>query len=173
MLLYNSAGTDNCSTGSDCSTDVTVTLDNLATKLGGIGSHAVVTHYRVDQTHGNPRALWQSYGGASNPYPTPQQFAALRAASEIYVMNRTNFTVSATPVNLQTILPLPSVSLFHICALAANSKQHGFATPSLAPSRVENVSVRATPTVDPPTVFVRWDAPTGGSGCIQTYVWIE
>ena len=112
--------------------------------------------------------MWASMGGSSNPYPTPQQFEALRRASELPVLSRVNFTVTSTPMVLETTLPQPAVSLFHICSLAANSDDTS-ATPPLAPSAVSNVSVRATPTVNPPTVFVRWDAPAAGSGCIQTY----
>eukprot|EP00038_Savillea_parva_P011472 m.197777 g.197777 ORF g.197777 m.197777 type:complete len:726 (+) comp20217_c0_seq1:47-2224(+) len=163
VLAYNSAGTDNCTSG-DCTAQIEVALTGLSAKLGH--GPTVVTHYRIDQQHGNPRSVWESYGGASNPYPTPTQLAALRRASSLSVLSVQSFPTLPNNMTLSTNLPQPGVSLWHVCTLPSAATA---VTPPL-PRMVHNVSLRVTPTNDPPTVFVRW-APVGspGSGCIATY----
>lgn len=161
VLVYNSGGITNCST-INCSVVLAVTLHNAAAKLGS--GRAIVTHYRIDQTHGNPRSQWAAMGGAANPYPSPDQLATLRQASELSVISVENLTGTASPITLSTTLPQPGVSLFHICALASVGSR------APLPAPVLNVALRVTPTQNPPTVFVRWDvSAAAGSGCIATY----
>jgi hypothetical protein len=170
VILRKRTGTFACSTA--CEAVVNLTLCGLPTDVDQFDVAAAATpmlvHYVIDQQHGNPAALWRSMGGASNPYPTAAQFAALRRAAELVVLrrmplNRTRGDVAVgwDPVVLTIEAPQPSVHLFHICSPPLSSG-------SVAePPRVTAVQLRVTPTVSPPTVFIRWEQVD--ERCLQTY----
>jgi hypothetical protein len=172
LLVYNSNGTFGCSAA--CDAVVNLTLRGFPTDASPSDAAApMLVHYVIDQQHGNPAALWRSMGGASNPYPTPAQFAALRHAAELVVVRREPLNRTRTPnrngargeawgpVVMQMSAPQPSVHLVHVCSPPLSA---GAIVP---PSRVANVALRVTPTVSPPTVFVRWDQVD--ERCVQTY----
>jgi hypothetical protein len=57
------------------SSPLSPTSSALSPSTGSVlnSSLPVLTHYRIDQTNCNPRALWEKLGGEANPYPTPAQ----------------------------------------------------------------------------------------------------
>eukprot|EP00041_Stephanoeca_diplocostata_P016735 m.330853 g.330853 ORF g.330853 m.330853 type:complete len:480 (+) comp20463_c1_seq26:777-2216(+) len=171
VLMYNADGVTNNCTAPACDVNASVTLHGLSEWISRASLknrwrvssvvQACITHFRIDQTHGNPRALWTSFGGPSNPYPSPEQFALMRNATEIDVLERRFLTlptsstnssdVSPLPLTLSTILPQPAVSMFHVCILTTP-------VPDI-PSAAHSLAARVTPTLSPPTVFLRWRAP--------------
>lgn len=173
VLLWNSNGTFNCS--SDCSVDLDVTLPwgpaqaDLRASAGIAGGTAVRV-YRLDEAHGNPAGLFmrQSSGDPkSHPYPSEEEFAALRkesvlpsSACEGASVDQGAFcSLSGDPrgnINVSVHLPQPSVVLLHVCFPAAAS------SPLPVPG---GLKVRTTTT--PAQTFVRWnDVP---SRCVHTY----
>jgi rubredoxin len=73
---------------------VTLDVKNLP---ANDAASAVVAHYRIDQTHSNPRATWSEMGGAANPYPTALQFAKLRKSSELVRLSLSPLIPPAPP----------------------------------------------------------------------------
>lgn len=104
VLLYNADGVvNNCTQPSVCNLNVSVNLHGVSEWISkqdfrhntpaSSGARVCITHFRIDQTHGNPRALWSSFGGAANPYPSAEQFAMLRNVTELDVLTRTFVTL--------------------------------------------------------------------------------
>eukprot|EP00940_MAST-03C_sp_MAST-3C-sp2_P002326 g2326.t1 len=124
------------------------------------GSDAVLTHYAIDQENGNPMALWEAMGGSSNPYPSAEQFARLREASELVALSRRVLDPSATSVSSTFRFSRPSVHVFHICGGRV-------LPPNQTSLAIGTVTLRVTPTIRPPTVLVRWGAVS--ERCVSTY----
>jgi hypothetical protein len=148
-LLWHNNGTFNCS--SDCDVTVDVTLPPLS-------AGAVVRMYRLDQTHGNPAALFDASDPQANPYPTAALLAAMRRASELPAED---LALTQLPGNgdgglgLSVRLPQPAVVLLHACETK---------TPvPLAPPT--GLVLRTTTT--PAQVFVKWTDVA--SRCVRTF----
>ena len=152
-LYYASLGTANTSAVPDAP---------FALALNGLprGGRAVLAHYRIDPAHSNPRALWATMGGATNPYPSAAQFRALRAASELSRISLRTIDLRKRGAirTLRFALPTPAVGLLHICSAPPAEE---------ALAAVRGVALRVTPTRAPPTVFVRW--ADVAERCIATY----
>ena len=168
-LLYNSNGTFDCT--SACNATAQVSLGGLpptaaaaamevAGAAGGLPRAPMLVEYAIDQVNGNPRAVWEAMGGASNPFPSAEQFAALRKAAELVVLRRTLLlpTPVAKATQLLVELPQPSLRLLHVCSPPAGGA---------GPAMVGGLQLHVTPTVSPPTVFVRWEDVT--ERCLETY----
>jgi len=190
ILMWNSNGTWGCT--SACNLTVSVTLPAAAAwrrtrrswdGTGAVGGAVAVRMYRLDQVHGNPAALFmqQTAGDPkAHPYPTADEFAALRRASELPSESCTVGRPSAVAVTaeggcvmqalpsgdsvISVHLPQPAVVLVHACSRhpPAHGGQPRNATSSSPPS---GLTLRTTST--PAQMFVRWtDVP---SRCIRTY----
>jgi xylan 1,4-beta-xylosidase len=70
---------------------------------------AKVTHYRVDETHGNSFTLWKSMGELQNP--SPEQYAELEAAGKLATLGPDTETQIADHTTLDFKLPRQGVSL--------------------------------------------------------------
>lgn len=154
VLVYNSGDSIGEPCTSDCNAMVTIAVKGL--QHGGI-----MRHFRIDQVHGNPRALWDKLGGETNPYPTAAQFAEYRAQSTLSLIDTQLVKEGgAAPWSATMLLPQPGVSLLHFCMLAP---------PNTPPplSKITGVLLRATPTKAPPTTFIRWEPLT--SRCLAGY----
>ena len=154
VLVYNSGVLGQPCT-SDCKASITIEVKGL--RHGGI-----MRHFRIDQVHGNPRGLWDKFGGETNPYPTAAQFAEYRAQSTLSLIDTQPVKEGGSdPLSVTMMLPQPGVSLLHFCMLAPPN-----APPVLA--KITGVSLRATPTKDPPTTFIRWE-PLTSQRCLAGY----
>ncbi|KAJ7360156.1 hypothetical protein OS493_018146 [Desmophyllum pertusum] len=69
--------------------------------------------YKLDNNHGNPFALWKEMG--SPVFPSDGQFNALRLQQEP-VRSLGPRILSSDILNLLLTLPLPGISLLHVCA---------------------------------------------------------
>ncbi|MBN2389672.1 MAG: hypothetical protein JXR84_03040 [Anaerolineae bacterium] len=71
---------------------------------------ALLVHYRIDEAHSDPFSVWESQGAPT--YPTPEQYAEMRAAQEIALLEEPR-EVSAVDgtLTLAFDLPLPGVSV--------------------------------------------------------------
>ena len=162
VLLWNSNGTFSCF--SDC--DLFVWL-NIPIRSALEGDHApgvAMRAYYMDMAAGNPSALFDKM---HNPYPTAEEFHALRRASELpsSFCLQNNHLPNSTCVleagedgvlRVGVSLPQPSVVLLHVC-------HPGRSMGALVPP--QGLSLRSTST--PGQVFVRWsDVP---SRCIKSY----
>lgn len=76
----------------------------------GFGPHALVTHTRVDEEHGDAHAAWQAQGAPETP--SEQQLTELREAMKPVVLAREQLAVSAGTVTLRFELPRYGLSLF-------------------------------------------------------------
>jgi xylan 1,4-beta-xylosidase len=87
--------------------NVTLTLEGLGVKQG----QAKLTHYRIDATHSNAYTVWKAQG--SPAAPTPAQYKALEAASELTVLkgSPTTLDVKDGRAKLPITLPRQAVSL--------------------------------------------------------------
>jgi xylan 1,4-beta-xylosidase len=71
---------------------------------------AKLTHYRIDQTHGNAYAAWKRMG--SPIAPTRPQYEELEAASRLALLEEpTSTTVAGGTLRLELVLPRQAVSL--------------------------------------------------------------
>lgn len=156
FMMYNSGDLGEPCNGSSCTSHVDLTLNGLER----FGSHGRITRYMIDNSHGNPRALWSEFGGANNPYPSATQFESLRNESSLSLLSQESVNISAGGFNVRAELPQPSVSVIHFCLLP-----EGTVAPDLP--QVQNVSLHKTPTKSPPTTFIRWSSLT--SRCLSGY----
>jgi L-iduronidase len=89
--------------------------------------HAVLAHYRIDEGHGDPYAIWEEMGGL--PEPGPGMFAAMREGQELALLAPPReVTIGDCSLVVEFNLPLPGVSLFLLSAKPAD-----------APEQVRNV----------------------------------
>jgi len=86
---------------------VTLSLEGLGIKTG----KARLTQYRVDTTHSNAYTAWQKLG--SPAAPTPAQYKALEAASQLATLEGAPSTIAVTDgrATLPITLPRQAVSL--------------------------------------------------------------
>ncbi|RYD17108.1 MAG: hypothetical protein EOP88_28305 [Verrucomicrobiaceae bacterium] len=71
---------------------------------------AKVTHYRVDENHGNSFTLWKSMGEPQKP--TPEQYAELEAAGKLATLGPdTETRIQGNTATLDFSLPRQGVSL--------------------------------------------------------------
>jgi xylan 1,4-beta-xylosidase len=86
---------------------VSLTLDGLALKNGT----AKLTHYRIDGTHSNAYTAWKTQGSPATP--TPAQYKALEAASQLTTLEGSPKTVAVKDgkATLSMTLPRQAVSL--------------------------------------------------------------
>jgi hypothetical protein len=70
----------------------------------------MLTHYRIDEDHGNPYRLWEQWDGPVQP--SDAQLAALRAEQELTLFEPARVVQSAAAeIRLMFPLKLPGVSL--------------------------------------------------------------
>ncbi|MEY2930358.1 MAG: hypothetical protein RL033_1107 [Pseudomonadota bacterium] len=79
--------------------------------LSASSSSARLTHYRVDETHGNAYTTWVQLG--SPAAPTPQQYATLEASSALATLEGAppNVAIDAGTARIEFALPRHAVSL--------------------------------------------------------------
>ncbi|MFN2110337.1 MAG: GH39 family glycosyl hydrolase, partial [Anaerolineae bacterium] len=76
---------------------------------------ALLAHYRIDEAHGDPFSAWEAQGALT--FPTPEQYAAMRAAQEIALLEEPHeVSVVDGALTLTFDLPLPGVSLVLLSA---------------------------------------------------------
>jgi xylan 1,4-beta-xylosidase len=82
-----------------------------ATGLGAQANRARLTHYRVDETHGNAYGAWRRLG--SPPAPNPAEYAQLAQASELTTLEQTpnEVEVHDGSAAIEFALPRHAVSL--------------------------------------------------------------
>jgi xylan 1,4-beta-xylosidase len=89
--------------------DANVTL--ALTGLGAKNGKAKLTHYRIDKAHSNAYTVWQEQGSPAKP--TPAQYKALEAASELATLKGAPATIEVADgkATLPIALPRQAVSL--------------------------------------------------------------
>jgi L-iduronidase len=88
---------------------IRLTLQNLPFE------HAVLAHYRIDEGHSDPYAVWEEMGGL--PEPGPSLYAAMREAQEFALLAPPcEATISDCSLMVDFDLPLPAVSLILLSA---------------------------------------------------------
>ena len=156
-LLFNSNGT---SEPNDCAKEfcnATLRVDMRGAFPGVIpraAGRVAARLYRMSSIEGDIKATWEAMGGRSNPYPSAEQFKALRLRMELPVID-IEWPAEAESVEIQ--LPQPGVALVHVCAAESSTK----------PQRVEGLRARVTPTQNPPEVLLSWSDVE--ERCIKTY----
>jgi L-iduronidase len=85
-------------------------VHDVTLSVGGVAGDYMLTHYRIDEDHGNPFRLWEAWDGPA--YPSDAQLAALRSVQEIVPLQPAR-TVSAVSGQIEQafFLPMPWVSL--------------------------------------------------------------
>lgn len=101
VLLYNVRDRP----ATDGETNVTLALENLPFDDG------IVAHYRIDDEHANPFAVWDEAGGPTRPSADLRR--ALRASHGAELLAEPT-PVDDDRVELSVELPLPSVSVVHV-----------------------------------------------------------
>lgn len=93
--------------------DVTGPDAAISLKIPGLpiaSGKAKVTHYRVDETHGNSFTLWKALGQPQNP--TPEQYADLEAAGKLATLGpATDTQITDHTASIDFNLPRQGVSL--------------------------------------------------------------
>jgi xylan 1,4-beta-xylosidase len=86
---------------------VTLTL----TGLSGVSGPLLLRHYRVDRDHSNAYAAWLAMGSPQNP--TPDQYAALKAAGQLQLLDSPRWIQSPQDgtLSLSFSLPRQAISL--------------------------------------------------------------
>eukprot|EP01044_Picomonas_judraskeda_P002966 COSAG03_NODE_229_length_10305_cov_30.967085_4_plen_419_part_00 len=195
VLLWNSNGTQRCHT--DCNASVQLDLSSLVPSsseaIGAVGAGSARTGvriYRMDLTHGNPSAVFMAQRSNEpnrKPYPTPTEFDAIRAASELPSCAPTLLSAndktkgtgfgSCDGISVATAaarrhggdeavstfvlpLPQPSAALVHVCIAPV-------AGPPSAEWPADGANLRLRTTTTPGEVFIRWDDVE--SKCVGTY----
>ncbi|MGO9493230.1 MAG: GH39 family glycosyl hydrolase [Terracidiphilus sp.] len=73
----------------------------------------LLEHYRIDETHSNAYTVWKSIGSPQSP--TPQQYAQLKAAGQLELLNSPAWVdVRDGKVAIETALPRQAVSLLRL-----------------------------------------------------------
>lgn len=103
-ILYNS----NDTSGRTAISQVIVSVVNLPVK-----EDLVFVVYKLDNAHGNPYQLWKEVG--SPVFPSDDQFNELRRHQEP-VRTIGPSSLSSNPFNISLNVPLPGISLMHVCA---------------------------------------------------------
>ena len=175
VILWNSNGTQGavgpafrpgpCLSGPECAANVTVQLPPLAYA----GKNTAVRVYRMDESHGNPNAVFLAQRGGKpmkKPYPTASEFEAIRAASELPSCNPLSAASAATaacegvsvgqsaatkPLEVTLPLPQPSVALVHVCTYSG-----GTDIPPATGNTPWKPALRLRATTTPGEMFVRW-----------------
>jgi len=84
--------------------------------IGGIPAgvnRALVTQYRIDDTHSNAYTAWQQMG--SPQHPDAQQFAQLKAAGQLQMLGSPAWVdVHGEAIDLSSEMPRESVALFQV-----------------------------------------------------------
>ena len=79
---------------------------------------AMLVHYRVDNKHGNPHALWKEMGEPEKP--SAEQFARMRADQELTALDEPReVKAEGRKLSLEFDLPMPGVSLVVLSAKPA------------------------------------------------------
>jgi xylan 1,4-beta-xylosidase len=114
----------------------------------GFGSHAAVTHTRVDESHGDAHAVWVSQG--SPAMPTDVQLASLRNAMEPVVLERER-VVRVTDGAVSVSFELPRFGISLVTLTPSDGKK-----PETPPADDGACSCRvpARPTESAPLLFV-------------------
>lgn len=143
VLIYSSM--DNRTSAS--TNHVTVQLNGFSGQKGLV----YVTYY-LDNNATSPYQLWVSFG--SPDFPTAEQFRELRRQEDARVAGPLPFPSEGTLL-LKVVLPVPSILLVHVCALAAAQ-----------PDQVNGLNFIA---VTQGQVLITWSDHCVNSKCIITY----
>ena len=83
------------------------------TIAGVPAAHALVEHYRIDETHSNSYTAWKQMG--SPQQPAPEQYKTLEAAGQLQLLTSPEWRVAANQeVGIAFDLPRQAVSLLRI-----------------------------------------------------------
>lgn len=89
--------------------DISLTLSGLPAPDGLAG----LTHYRVDELHGNSFSVWKSLGSPQSP--TPEQYAALQQSSQLALLDGpASAPIANRKATLKFALPRQGVSLLQL-----------------------------------------------------------
>ena len=103
IVIYNSRDKI-MSSGSE---NMDLTVENIPFSEG------IVSHYRIDETHGNPFSVWEKMGAPD--IPDPEQLKKIRNNQELTLLEDIkNIRISNHRLNFEFELPLPGVSLIKI-----------------------------------------------------------
>jgi xylan 1,4-beta-xylosidase len=73
----------------------------------------LVRHYRIDQNHSNSYTVWKAIGSPHSP--TPEQYAALKAAGQLQLLESPRWVESKDgALRLEFAMPVESVSLVEL-----------------------------------------------------------
>jgi len=105
VLLWNYQGEDQ----PGAATPVTVTISGFPANV----SRALLTHFRIDDSHSNAYSAWKEMGSPQSP--TPEQYAQLKACDGLQLLTSPEWlTVQNGRVEAKTNMPRESVSLLHV-----------------------------------------------------------
>jgi xylan 1,4-beta-xylosidase len=90
-------------------TDVDVTVTGIPAGV----KRVLLEYYRIDDTHSNAYSAWKNMGSPQSP--TPDQYAQLKAAGQLELLNSPQWLdVAGGKVTIESALPLQAVSLLHL-----------------------------------------------------------
>ena len=96
--------------------DLPVPATQVTVKISGIPagvSKVLLEHFRIDDTHSNAYTMWVAMGSPQDP--TPEQYAQLKAASQLQTLTSpTWLDVTSGAVTVTTTLPREATSLLHL-----------------------------------------------------------
>ena len=184
-LVYNS---DDSALGPP--QNVSLAFNVSAEAAATLGEDAAIALYRLDNSHGNAFAAWQTQGLPK--IPTDTQFQQMREAAEVVVedgfpqpvnlsaslvfevcLDQNDWTFSVVLVTVSNLfflhpyvarqIPSPGLALAHICA-----------KPSTPPAMVANVRLhvppRASANATAQQLLVLWDADDQNTHrCVRTF----
>jgi xylan 1,4-beta-xylosidase len=91
------------------SAPVTVTISGIPASVHRV----LLEHFRIDDTHSNAFTAWKAMGSPQDP--TPEQYAALKAAGQLQLLTSPEWLdVTAGSVTVATNLPRQATSLLHL-----------------------------------------------------------
>ena len=121
-----------------------VYLLGLAQKNG----EAKLTHYRIDRTHSNAYTVWQQQGSPAKP--SPAQYAALEAASELATLQGTTVPEPAEGVPAEgTEVAVDGTQPEGVDATAAPAETPVEPAPAVQPDEPAPAAAPAEPVVEP------------------------
>jgi len=98
--------------GADAPVQLSVSGLDTSKQSAGAGK-ILVRHYRIDQEHSNSYTVWKAMGSPQSP--TGEQYAALKAAGELQMLESPRWVESKDGVvDLSFSLPRESVSLVEL-----------------------------------------------------------
>jgi hypothetical protein len=109
---------------------------------------AILAHYRIDELHNRPFAVWEAAAAASSApdLPDPELLAAMRREAEIALLEEPGeVEINQGSLKLSFTLPLPGLSLVLLTA-----------KPQAGPGKIERVWVESYAGLHGRENFIRW-----------------